>query len=499
MVIKRLQQVGFIFLLTLVSNVSHSASQLILFTDKTESVIGRPIRADLYGISLNSKISDINLSKLNENFGIMTDYVINDTSDKRWPNKAIQILRLKLYPRRTGKIIIPPLSSNNVYSEEKILHITDGNTDTPKIKLSTTEPYERQQIIVQFSIISNDSTSRLSLSENIDISGFESQSLPFKRTQNKDGKYLLQIGLALSALRSGLLKLELPAIEYSVSGVSRKQFYFPTKKVTVKPLPLYLPPTIPVGRISIESKSSSTYLIKTDSIYYWNIKLSGELINTYQLPAILRQIKSNSNIKFFPVDSKRSAIKKTSNLTKIVNHSIPFKVFDSGSLKLPAIHFQQFDPVTGKIEKTILQSDDIFALSLLWRSILSIFIISVTSYIINLIYKIWKRFIYSKHMREQAIQILNKEENIGRIRESIRFLAKSEHWPKNITITQFGTSWEEKYQTDDSFQLLIKDLSLCLYNTSQNYNLKSLSVRLLKLINNRKNRKKIYQELFIKK
>ena len=486
MVRNRLRQFGFMFLLTLISNISFSAQQIIIFTDKSESTIGRPIRVDIYGISLNEKISDIKLNQLSKNFGVVTDYVINETSDERWPNKTIQILKLKLYPRKVGTIIIPRISSNNTHSAEKTLTIKKGEMGLPELTLSTSEPYERQQIIAQFSIISNNSTSRLSLKKDMNIRGFESQPLPFKRTKIKEGIYHLQIGIALSALRNGLLTLELPPVEYSVSGVSRKQFYFPTKQINLKRLPLYLPPTIPVGNVKIQSNLSSTKLLKSDSIYYWNIELSGALNNAYQLPAILRQIKSNNYIKFLPVDSKRSKTKTSSSLISIVHHSIPFKVFDSGALELPEIQLQYFDHATGKIEGIVYYADDVLVLSNFWRSILGFFIIITLGYIMKIAYKKWQQFKFSKCKREQALHILKEENNDKRLRESIRLFAESEYWPKNITISHWGNLWSGKYQTNNDFEEFIKQLTLCFYNTKNDYYSNKLNSEFINLIKNRK-------------
>jgi len=480
------QQFGFIFLLALFSYASLAEPQLILFTDKSESTIGRPIRADLYGISLNGKISDIKLNQLNENFGVVTDYIISETNDERWPNKTVQILKLKLYPRKVGTIIIPRISSNNTHSEEKTLIIKQGESGLPELTLSTSAPYERQQIIAQFSIISNNPTSRLSLKENIVIHGFESHPLPFKRTQIKEDVYHLQIGLALSALKNGPLKLDLPPVEYSVSGVSRKQYYFPAEQINVKTLPLYLPPTVPVGNIIVQSQLSSTKLLKSDSLYYWNINLKGELNNTYQLPAILRQIKSNSQIKFFPANSKRSRTKTSNSLTSIVNHSIPFKVFASGSLTLPEIQLQYFDPLTGKLVRKTHQAETIFVLSYLWRIIFLIITIIILGYIIILSYKKWLRIKFSKLKREKAVQLLDTGRDIRRIRESIFLLSEAEYWSKNITVSQWAGNWKRKYQVSDNFEELIGEISFCLYGSNKECDTMKISTQLLALIKERK-------------
>lgn len=462
-----------------------NSEQLVLFTDKSESILGRPIRADLYGIDLKSNISDINLAVLNENFGVIIDYVINDTSDKRWPNKKIQVLKFKLYPRQTGSVRIPEISTKNVSSREKIILVTKGKTSSPLMILSKNTHYEQQQFILHVKVLSADSTSRLSIDKKPVIEGFSSMPLPFERSKNKEGMYVLKIGWALSALKRGELKLKLPPVEYSVSGVSRKKFFLPSKRINIKALPLYLPPTIPIGKISIQSELSKNGLLQSDSISYWNIKLTGNLNNSYKLPPILRQVKSNSQIKFLPVNSTRS-IKTTNNsLTSIVNHSIPFKALNSGFLTFPEIQLQYFDPVNGKINTLIHKAKGTFVLSLLWLSLLDIILGLFLIYLLLAVYKKWQKFKFSKLKREQALKLL-QENNSLKIRESIRLLSEAEYWPKNLTLTQWSKCWVNRYQTNNNFNHLINTLSKYFYGSCDSYNSKNVSNQLLELINNRK-------------
>lgn len=235
--------------------MENNSEQLILYTDKSESVLGRPIRVDLYAVNLKTKISDINLSILKKDFGVVIDYAINDTIDKRWPNKKIQILKFKLYPRKTGSISIPSIASKNISSKEKIILVTKGETSLPVITLPKTPPYTQQQFIVHVEILSSNSTSRLSIDKKYEIDNFESIALPFERSKNKEGLYKLKIGWALTAITSGQHNIYLPPIEYSVSGVSRKKFFLTSTSINIKALPSYLPPTIPVGKVSIQSLS----------------------------------------------------------------------------------------------------------------------------------------------------------------------------------------------------------------------------------------------------
>lgn len=481
-----------LFILVLVNNTCFASlptmePKLILFTDVTESALGRPIRAELYGISLKTKITNIKLNHLNKNFGVVVDYTINDTSDKRWPNQPVQILKLKLYPRQTGSVLIPRLGYNNVRSQEKMIRITKGKTGEPEIRLSANTPYERQQIIVLVTITSNNSTARLSIKKNIEINGFESATLPFKRLKKQNGTYQLQIGWALTALKSGRLKLELPAIEYSINGVSRKQFYLSTKSIYIKPLPLYLPLTIPIGKVTIQSQLSHDGLLQSDSLFYWNIKLNGNLNNAYSLPPILRQIKSTGHIKILPITSERSLQATENSLISTVAHSIPFKALKSGFLKLPKIKLQYFDPDDGKIKILFHQNKRVFVLTFFWRSLLTVLMISFLAYALNASYKTWQRFKFSKFKRQQAIRILQEDhDNIKKVRESIRLLSEAEYWPKNSSMSQWGKYWVNKYQVNNDFESLINMLSACFYSKKTSCNTNELSLRLLELIQNRK-------------
>ena len=482
----RLYQLSFILFALLFNNLCYStennnSEKLILYADKSESILGRPIRVELYGVNLKTNFSDINLAVLNENFGVIVDYVINDTSDNRWPNKKIQILKFKIYPRRIGSIRIPKIQAGNISSKEKNVLITKGNNSSPLIILPKKKPYEQQQFIVYTQVLSSDATSRLSVDKKTVIDNFTSIPLPFERSKNKEGMYVLKIGWALSALKNGRINLKLPPIEYSVSGVSRKKFYLPSKLIIIKVLPLYLSPTIPIGKISIQSKLSQSGFLLTDSISYWNIRLEGNLNNSYKLPPVLRQVKSSSNIKFLPVNSIRS-IKKTSNsLISIVNHAIPFKALESGFLTFPEIQLQYFDPVNGKINTLSYKTKRIFSLSLFWRIILIFLFILLFIYIFKISYKKWEGFKFLKIKREQAILLLQKN-NISNIRESIRLLSEAENWPKNITITQWGEYWKNKYKVNDGFDDFVEKLSICFYGTAEARNTDNLNFELLMLI-----------------
>ena len=491
MVRKKILNIGVVSLLVLLSYFNSSAalsetSKLFLSIEKSDYMLGRPIRAELYGVALKTKITDINLSKLNKYFGVVTDYSVNDTNDERWPNQSIQILKFKLYPRYTGKIIIPSLNTNDTKTKEREINVNIGETGKINISSSTKVPYVRQQFILNISIKSDDLSSHLSIREGYKINGFESTPLPFRRIKEKDGTYINKIGWALIALKSGEQKLELPPIEYSVSGVLRKQFYLPHNIINIKPLPSYVPPTLPIGEISLQSQPPYAWLIQSDTLAYWKIKIKGKVNNAYRLPAILRQIKSNSHFQFLPVNSKHLSEISNSNLLSVTNHTIPFKALSSGFLKLPDLTIQYFDPNKGEIKDVIYESSRIFVLGLFWQIILGTFVLYLIYISFDFIYRNAIKFKVSSEKRTQALESLQEIKNTTQIKDSMKLIAEAECWPKNMTISQWGINWKKKYKVNDSFDDLMQKTSSFFYSLETNSDINELGLQLYSLIKNRK-------------
>ena len=472
-------------LLILISYSALAVPQLKVYTNKVETELGRPLRVELIGIDLKEKISELNLRSLNKHFGVVADYFVADASDPRWPNNTVQILNLKLYPRKTGLLTIPALRINRIQSKPINIKSYKGKTSIPKVSLSADAPYIRQQIIATINLTSTVPTSRLSVSKDENIKGFESQPLTFKRTKRKDGRYLLQIGWAITALKSGTQALQLPPVEYSISGVSRKRFFLPSTILKIKPIPTYLPPTIPVGKISIQSQLKQRYFLSTDAIYYWKLTLEGQLNNSYRLPPVLRQIKNNRKMKFLPVNSQRSVNTTNKTLTSRVSHSIPFKATASGELSFPQIRLQYFDPGSGTIKSVIHQAGNIFVLSLFWKIATSILTLLFLAWLFVQARKKWQRVQFTKLKYQQAITLLTEEENAQAIRASLKLIAEAEYWNTNMTITQWCQLWRGKYKTDSNFNLSCAELSSSCYQLQSNNVSIDASKKFLNLIKNK--------------
>ena len=439
--------------------------QLILKVDSKAAELGRPMRAELYGISLSDKLTNINLSALKQNFGIVNEYSNTVWSDKRWPNEETQILRLKLYPKISGEILIPQLSFNARKTTIQKITVSSGKTSAPKIVVSSKTPYERQTFNVFVQLSTPSSTARLSERKNIFQDAASRKPLEFTRTRQPDGTYQLQIGWAFSISKSGDFLLSLPVIEYSESGVLRKLFHLDKTRITARALPSYLPPTMTVGSVLIKSNVTGSGLKSTGTLYYWNIVLQGNILNAYQLPALLRQVKSNKNIMFLPAKTLRDSTVSGESIVTRVTHSIPFKILSSGQQSLPLLDFQYFDPASRKIIASKHKATNLFSLNLFWQVTLYVLLLVLFGMLWIRLRQKWLHFSYLRKKNAEALECLRTHKSIHDIRDAIRLSAEAESWTINMTLAQWADCWRKKYKTDNDFESAVTALSSLFYNT----------------------------------
>ena len=441
------------------------------------SELGKPVYLKIIGHDIQADLSMLSLDALKDQFAIDTIDLdkekvrIFDKHDKGKGSTEItrQTLSLKLYPRQTGELVIPSFSIGKVSSTIKIIVIQDASTDGTKItlawKLSSSEVWQREQIIISLTLTTPEQFATIKLLEE-DVDGFDLVPLATKRkwTENEQGgKSTITTGWSLLPLKAGSIDLKLPAIEYHLSGVTRRVFYLPAMKTTIRPLPSYLPPTIPVGKIKVRSSISPSGILSTSDLAYWNLSVESKSLTPFWLPPVLRQIKSNDSTKFYPATSKRSVHPDNQGIHGRVDHLIPFKSLKNGFTNLPTLKIQYFDPATGRLESTTHETERPLSISTTARILVALILIIISLYLSLLLVRfIYKRFGYRKQYLN-AIQKIRHAETFMDVRAGLRMVARAESWPENLSLSEWAERWRMKYQPSPQFDETIISLSRAYY------------------------------------
>jgi len=278
------------------------------------------------------------------------------------------------------------------------------------------------------------------------------------------------------------MEIDLPAIEYHLSGVIRRIFYLPKIKLAIRPLASYLPPTIPVGKVKIKTSITPAGMLNTNDLAYWNISIESESLTPYWLPPVLRQIKSNDNILFFPATSKRSMHPDSRGVHGRVNHTIPFKPLSNGLTNLPGLKILYFDPATGKLESVVHQEKRPISMGYATR-ILAIFILLVVLlYLCRRLYQYIHSHVKYRNQRLNALEMIKQAKTKEDVLAGLRLLARAEGWPANLTLSKWLECWQIKYLAEPQLKECIQSLSNYCYGLAQEISLQAIISSLVKLL-----------------
>jgi hypothetical protein len=465
---------------------------------QTESEYGRPVYLKIIAEGLNSDLSQLKLDKLSAQFAIDTqDFESEEIQQaegllkqqKKANGKTMisrQILRLKLYPRQTGKLLIPAFTLDKSISSEKELTILEASNKGSKIlldsKLSSTNVWQREQILVTLTLSTAEEFATIKLSDQ-PVDGVEITALPIKRmwTENENGgQSTITAGWSMLPLQAGLSEIELPPIEYHLSGVVRRVFHLPKIELSIRPLPSYLPPTIPVGKVDINSSITSDGLtsaevLYTDDLAYWNISIESKSLTPYWLPPILRQIQSAEDIQFFPATSSRSVKPDSNGVHGRVDHKIPFKSLQNGFADMPSLKIQYFDPATGRLETLLHNVKPAFSAGIIVRLLTALFITAFLLTLAMTLYRYLLGRIRYRKLHQQAILSIRQANTSADVVAGLRLAGEAEGWPVNLSLTDWLKLWKKKKQADPELEQTILSLASQHYGKSKELDLQKNS------------------------
>ncbi|HED17712.1 MAG TPA: hypothetical protein ENI64_12980, partial [Gammaproteobacteria bacterium] len=274
----------------------------------------------------------------------------------------------------------------------------------------------------------------------------------------------LQAGWIMYPIADGSYEIKLPDIQYELNGVIRYSIPIPAFSVSVQALPAYVPPTLPVGKLTIEQRYADR-LINTNTLGYWKLTLKGDGIPAQWLPAVLRQIKSNDDIRYSPVTSERSNTAGVNGMQSQVLHTVPLKALSNGTLDLPALRVQYFDPADGRLKTLAIEKqNNIYALSYFWR----IIVLLILGGLLYKSLKWLKEFGHKKWLKRkllmQAMHQIGQARTVCEIRPALNLIALAENWPDNLSISAWYCLWNSKYRAQEDLDSLVANLSLACYS-----------------------------------
>lgn len=461
-----------LFMLFVVATCAHASSTLTLTASKNTVEIGKPLLVMIIATDIKEKLSSINLGGLERDFGV----VVKENAIKSDKTSIIQSLKIALYPRRVGKIILPQLELSQYKTEEITVTIKPAETIIGDIlfssSLSSNNVWQRQQIILSITIITPSKFSIIEL-EGIENKALEATIINTVTKELAGGLYEHSAGWKLYPLFSGDLKLNLPAINYKLNGVIQRKFFPVHKSIYVKALPTYIPPLMPVGTLKIINTVEITD--SDDYSHLWEIQFITDNIMPSSLSSLTMPLGNMRNLKHGEIE--QSALTSGSKIT------LPITFINNGFFTFPETTYKIFNTNSGKITSVTTPSISMFILNIWVKYIIFILFLLVSIFLCYLSFK-YVRTIYIRHKEKQEIiQSSLTAETPSQLHCILNRYAENQGWGDNMTLEQWLCKWK-KHSSRTAYNT-IGDLSLACYKGEyESISQESLNRQIHKLLTN---------------
>lgn len=313
------------------------------------------------------------------------------------------------------------------------------------IQLEDAQVWQRERTTLTVAVETTDRFATLEASLPR-IEGVDVQALPATNEAGADGKRVLRLSWQLSAHTPGKQMLQLPTIRYHLNGRDAAQWQPPPQTLEVQALPPYLPPTLPVGNVQIDSRIEPSGVLQPGHLAYWHIRLHSDTVNTAQFPPILKQMRS-SGVELFPAKVAKPA---DDNGQYRLDYHIPFKPHSSGQLDLPTLQWHWFDPDTARLEQVQYTPPRPWVLGWIGRSVMGVFsllaVLAGVWFGVKLAGKHWRQW----RSKQRLLQALQAPDSPQQVRNAMRDCATAHGWAENLSVAQWLGCWEQHYGIADN-------------------------------------------------
>jgi len=184
------------------------------------------------------------------------DFVIDrrDTESESLVDGSVRTTQqLRLYPRSAGDKVLERIALGGAAAGPVRVTVAptvrDGIDGTPRWLPVPTEVWQGQTFEIGMQLALLHPSNHVAV-EEADFPGFDVQVLPREHVPGEAGG-VVRLRWRLTAMDAGHHVLDLPSVEQR--GRGRWRFHLEPATIAVRPLPSYLPPSVPVGEVTLLS------------------------------------------------------------------------------------------------------------------------------------------------------------------------------------------------------------------------------------------------------
>lgn len=343
---------------------------------------------------------------------------------------------LRLFPRRPGRLRLPPLFFHGEHSQSVELEIAPARDDYGPIQVGSPAVagpvWLRQPFEVVMEVEAGTPYAGFGI-EGVRRSDLRAEPLRH-RIERRAGRIVHRLGWKVTPLRAGHLDWQPPLLEYRQGGRVTHRFPPPPVRMEVRPLPGYLPATVPVGRVALKLSLPAGSVLVRDELNFIEARLDQgpqRLVKEVE-----RQLGKGDAVTLY------AGVRQPGD---DMIFRIPFVAESTGWLEWPAVRLLYFDPGSGRLVSERFPLERRLVLS---RGLLAIGAVLFAVLAAGLLYLLWRamrarwRVLRGYH---QALQMARQADDATGLRQALAIMARAEQWPENLTLEQWHRRWQQHY------------------------------------------------------
>ncbi len=417
---------------------------LNIVTDKTELEMGKFLSVQLvyFGQSIPEPAQLHSWNK---------DFYIEDMSrdSETLPGGYIKTIQyLHLYPRTTGIKTLHAIAQGGAIARPVDINvrplIRNSINGVPHWKPPPNDIWQGEIIII--SIVQNLMTDNNQIkTEEARFPGF-SVLHSWQESEYKNGIKTVRVNWQLKAQNYGHFSLDAPSVVQRGSR-GRWRFYLPVINIAIKPVPAYIPATVPVAQIEV---SSNLQQINSWPVWLLSIKSNGYLgEEIYGIRSRLAKMAQTmpDRVKFAAHEQLTNTGKQSAQSWRV---AVPTW---TTPLKNTLISIDYFDPELGQLKQAQIQLPSLWYIPLFAQYLLYILLLLLIALLVFYMYKWFK----SRQKRITFIRDIEACASADQLRELLLQTSGS----------RTLSAWAEQVQ-DRSLQELAHSLNLLCFKASNN-------------------------------
>ena len=326
---------------------SEEESHLKIIVDKSQVEMGKYLSARI--VYTGKHIPDSShLEKWYDDFFVDR----RNKESETLANSLIQTTEfLRLYPRATGNKVLHSIALGGAIAypvKIKVIPVIRNQIDgTPHWQPLPETIWQGETIKLSISQNLLDLSNQIVIEDGL-FTGFVTQLLDQKEVKNDNveqkNQKNIQLSWLITANSPGTFQLEAPAIVQR--GRGRWKFYLPRVHLKVKPLPSYIPPTIPVGKLSIQ-----TGFFYAQKQAFWFVDLHNEGLLADEIYGMRTQLSELTGQPIETVTFSALHTQQNASLESVHRYQVAVPQWSWAFNEGPEIIVPYFDVLEGQIKR----------------------------------------------------------------------------------------------------------------------------------------------------